>query len=158
MLPPTCASSTKTCPRRTATIPGAGELRGNLSQLVASQSERIGDPNTRTAAPQPQKARDGQPAGWGNISARDSARDDNAISAATANRTVRIFNGDAFVVEELVLLDVREEPESAGNHRAADGPKRLAQHAGPDGALLGLLHGLDGRLHHGNIAYRISKQ
>jgi hypothetical protein len=31
--------------------------RGNLNQLAASQGERIGAPNARTATPQPQKAR-----------------------------------------------------------------------------------------------------
>lgn len=90
-------------------MPGAGAERGNRSQLVASHSERIGEPNTRTAAPQPQNARDGQPAGWGNISARASTGDDSATSAATANRTVRIFNGDAFVVEGLVCRRLLED-------------------------------------------------
>ena len=34
-----------TCPRRAATIPGAGGVRGNFSQAAASHSERTGEPN-----------------------------------------------------------------------------------------------------------------
>ena len=58
--PCTCCSRTKTCLRRAATIPGAGAVRGNRSQLEAGsiQGRRS---NTRIDAPQPQKDR-GQPA------------------------------------------------------------------------------------------------
>jgi hypothetical protein len=57
-----CRSSTKTWPRRAATIPGAGAVRGNRSQLAARFNPGTIRPNTRIDAPQPQKER-GQPAG-----------------------------------------------------------------------------------------------
>lgn len=60
--PPMCRSSTKTCPRRAATIPGAGEERGKRSQLAARFSSGTMRPNTRIAAPHPQNER-GHPAG-----------------------------------------------------------------------------------------------
>jgi hypothetical protein len=60
--PPTCCSRTKTCPRRAASIPGAGAVRGNLSQLAARFKPGTIRPNTRKDAPHPQKER-GQPAG-----------------------------------------------------------------------------------------------
>ena len=50
------------CPRRAATIPGAGAVRGNHSQLEARFNPGTIRPNTRVDAPQPQKER-GQPAG-----------------------------------------------------------------------------------------------
>ena len=62
MSPATCRSSTKTCPRRAATIPGAGEERGKRSQLAARFSSGTMRPNTRMAAPHPQNDR-GHPAG-----------------------------------------------------------------------------------------------
>ena len=60
--PCTCCSRTKMCPRRAATIPGAGAVRGNRSQLEARFNPGTMRPNTRIDAPQPQKDR-GQPAG-----------------------------------------------------------------------------------------------
>jgi hypothetical protein len=62
MSPAMCCSRTKTCPRRAATIPGAGEVRGKRSQLAARFSSGTTRPNTRIAAPHPQNDR-GQPAG-----------------------------------------------------------------------------------------------
>src|ERR1043166_8895780 len=50
--------------RRTATIPGAGADRGNRNQLAASHRDLMGEPKTRTAAPQPQNWRAGHPVGW----------------------------------------------------------------------------------------------
>src|SRR4051812_5247049 len=48
-------------------MPAPGVVRGNLNHAAASQSDRTGLPNTRTAAPQPQKAREGQPDGWATM-------------------------------------------------------------------------------------------
>jgi hypothetical protein len=62
MSPAMCRSRTKTCPRRAAAIPGAGEARGKRSQLAARLSSGTMRPNTRIAAPHPQNDR-GQPAG-----------------------------------------------------------------------------------------------
>lgn len=62
MSPATCRSSTKTCPRRAATIPGAGAVRGKRSQLAARFNSGTMRPNTRMAAPHPQNDR-GHPAG-----------------------------------------------------------------------------------------------
>lgn len=52
----------KTCPRLAATIPGAGDVRGNRSQFAARFNSGTMRPNKRRAAAQPQNA-EGQPAG-----------------------------------------------------------------------------------------------
>lgn len=45
-------------------MPGAGDVRGKRYQARAGHKSRTLRPNTSTDAPQPQNARDGQPAGW----------------------------------------------------------------------------------------------
>jgi hypothetical protein len=70
-------------------MPAAGCARGNLNQLAASQSERIGAPNTRTAAPQPQKARLEQPGGCATMVASEAAA--RRRECACHSRGLQIF-------------------------------------------------------------------
>src|SRR4029079_1616777 len=84
----TCCSRTKTCPRRAATIPGAGAVRGKRSQLAARFSCGTCRPNTRKAAPQPQKDR-GHPAGRPPTMRAPETL--TVVAAVPASVTVRCF-------------------------------------------------------------------